>query len=448
MNLIELCRKLTAIDSSISHGTRDIAAAIAEVAVVWGLDAEIENEMLDGVENANVILRTKNSQRAQKQLLLVTHLDTEDPGEYARWIRTGANPYNASIDGDFIYGLGIADAKADLTCKLLAMKEFAENKFNELAPVFVGTFGLSSGMGAIRLIRKKKVRGQLALVSGPTQMRLATTGAGYAKVEVSIPFSIAERHYRNEHNLAENSVSQSKIFSRPSEKKISLDIFDNPIMKLIEYLKNMPEGITLIAADGGSSPAVEPESAFLELDIHAGASENVLEKLVKIREALIRFSAELKTVSADNQVGVFSTITLGTIRTFPDEIKLSGICRLIPTKKEEIYEHWLEKFRNDCESAGAQFRVLDFKPPFVTQPSSLYSKTLAEEMNLKSEQDPYCATLACTDANVLSRFGVESYVFGPGRLSGTPQVSHEKISVADLPRVQEFYTSIIRRLCK
>jgi len=450
LNHIELCRKLTAIDSSTSHGTRDIAVAIAELATSWGFLAEVESEVYGGIDNASVVIRPQGADTCPAHLLLSAHLDTDDPGEYASWVHTGANPFNASLDGDYLYGLGVADAKADLACKLIAMHDAARNKFAERAPIFAGTFGLSSGMGALRLIRKKKLptTQAIALVSGPTGMQIANTGAGYAKVEVSIPFSQSERRYRSDHIDAENSISQSKIFTRPNDKQISFELYDNPIIKLIEYIKQLPEGITLISADGGASSTSEPDSAYLEFDIQAGESDGVTSKLIRMGETLVRLSADLKSVSVDLDKKAYSSLTLGTLRTYPDDIKLSGVCRLVPTADRSLYDIWLENFRKDCEKIGAQFRLMDFKAPFANADIRGSIAQIREEATRIGTGTVLTTTLGCTDANVFTRFGIESYVFGPGEFLELPQPAQEKISILDMQRAEDFYKNVIRRICK
>src|SRR5690606_20577590 len=111
------CRKFIEIDSTPANGTLELARFAAEICREAGLYVEIQQETFNGVDQANVIVRPIEGRPAD-ELMLQTHLDTADPGSYALWTRTGANPFNASIYQDTLYGLGAASTKLDFLCKL------------------------------------------------------------------------------------------------------------------------------------------------------------------------------------------------------------------------------------------------------------------------------------------------------------------------------------------
>ncbi|OFZ19368.1 MAG: hypothetical protein A2Z20_01925 [Bdellovibrionales bacterium RBG_16_40_8] len=435
MSLIELSRKLVSIDSSISHGTCDIAEYVSETANQMGLVAEIMHENFNGIENANVLISTKTGS-SEKKLLFVSKLDTNDPGDYGRWVRTGANPFSASLDGDHMFGLGVADAKSDFACKLLALSECKEQKFGDISPVVVGTFGPASGAGAIKLIRRKKINMAGVLVGGPTQLRLASKGPGYAKVEISVPFSKQEKNYQAKHNLSEGSVSQSKIFTRQTNSMLSSDFFENPIFRLIDYLKNLPTGISIISIDGGVCADAKPDSAYLELDIIDSIQDSIIKKLIYIGEALKNLHADLK-----------DEMILGMIRTLPEEVKISGVCKLAPTQQIKSYEEAFEKLRRGCAATEASFRIVDYKPPFETNQNGFFYnflKDVAEELKFSAED---MLAPNCSEANVFQRLGAESIVFGPGDI-GQAHASLEHVSTGDLEKAKEFYKIIMERYCQ
>ena len=448
MNDLELCRKLISIDSSFSHGTGHIAAYIVELVKGFGLEIYVQNENHLGVPQANVIVKTPGD-NADKNLLLLSHLDTDSPGEYANWTHTGANPFNASINGDRLFGLGVTDAKADFACKLLALKRFKNKKFKRVSPVLVGTFGLSSGAGTIRLVRKNKWNVVGAAVGGPTDLKIATKGPGYAKVEISVPFSEEERFYKDQHNVSEVSISQSKIFSRQSEGTAITDLNKNPILKMMEYLNNLPEGVAIIAVDGGFSATSEPDTAFLEIDLANLKTNGVARKLTQLSALLMQLAAELKSNSDSGFNPPTSTVNVGMIRTHEDEIKLTGYCRLIPVNAQgrDIYDSWLEKLKQKCFGIGLQPRILDYKPPFSGQRTEFTDQVLSLVDNEKNYGE---ASQLCTEANVLSRLGVQSFVYGPGSaLPNSAQFIYDQsIKVGDIEKAQTFYCQLIERICE
>lgn len=447
MSIVELCRQLTAIDSSVSHGTRDIATFIGEQASQWGLNVDIQTESVNGIVNANVLVRPSSASENLSNLLLVSRMDTVDPGDYGYWVRTGANPFNASVDGEHMYGLGLADAKADLACKLVALREAQKSQFTKLYPAILGTFGLGSSSGAIRFIRKKALKLEAALVSAPTKLQVANKGPGYAKVEIAIPFSETEQSFREKHDLSEASVSQSKMFTRKTNGVIATDFNDNPLIKLIDYLKNIPSGMSIIGIEGGVNFETEPDSAFLELDLIDTVSTGVGAKLITIGESLKKLSLELKSVHDNQFEPPYSTITLGMARTYPEEIRLSGVCHLVPAEGRNVYENWLESLRQDCISTGASFRILDYRPPFVSRSDGAFMndlKNVSSELGLQKEQ---IAANRSTEANVFQRLGVESAVFGPGDLKSLKHASHEHVSSNELQLAVNFYKKLIERMC-
>lgn len=447
MNLVELCRSFTSIDSSISHGTKEISSYAHELAQAHGLHSEIFYENYNGVDNANVMI-TPVPFTGGKNILLSARLDTPDPGEYGRWVKNGANPFSASINGNEIYGLGIADAKADFVCKLAALKNTNKKKFSKAYPILLGTFGGASGAGAIRMARRKKMQIEKVLVGAPTQMTLASKGPGYAKVEIRIPFTEKEKKYRSVHDSAEGSVSQNKLFSRSKDALVGDMFLNNPILKLMEYLKKLPEGTAIISVDGGTSSESIPDTAYLELDLVEGMEDGILHRLIHIEESLRRLSIELKSVNDEDCVPPYSTITVGQIRTYPEEIKLSGICRLIPARGRDLYESWLDKLRLSCSQVGAEFQILDYKPPFATDTDGEYFKFLmniAESMKLNPK---ISAAVHCTEANVFHRLGAAVACFGPGDLQSDNLVSQEHIFIKDLEKTREFYEQVIERYCQ
>lgn len=447
MNLVEFCRQLTAIDSSISHGTCELAEFVARQAQGWGFAVDLQYENLNGIPNANVILRPEGT-LADNNLLLVSRMDTLDPGDYGYWVRTGANPFNASIDGENMYGLGLVDAKADLACKLLALRSVRLKKFKKKAPVLLGTFGLGSGIGAIRFIRKKAISVSAAIVGAPTQLRLARKGPGYAKVEISIPFSVDEIKNRERHDLSEASVSESKMFSRKSDGSLIQGFIDNPILRVIEYLKNLPEGMSIISIEGGVNSDAEPDSAVLEVDLSRSVTEGVGLKLIAIGEALKRLSAELKTVIDTDLSPAYSTVTVGTIRTLPEEIRISGVCRLVPAEGRNVYESWIEGLRQACANTGAMFHIIDYKPPFVAVSDEAFFKFAKSVLSDVGLNEDLIAAKRCTEANVFQRLGIESAIFGPGGYNNPAHASQEYVQVKDLERATEFYTKLIERYCQ
>lgn len=446
MNILEIGRRAVSIDSSISHGTKDVVEFLGSVATSLGLHVESWTEMHAGVENALIWITPQNA-TADKDLLLVSHLDTEDPGEYIKWTKTGANPFQASIDGENIFGLGTADAKFDFIAKMAALAKLNGHTFSKIRPVLAGTFGAESSQGITRLLRRKKFKAVGALVGRPTKLMLANRGPGYAMIEISIPFSGREREYRENHDVTENSHSQSKVFSSGNKHGLEPGFYDNPIVKMLEYVRNLPDGFALMSVDGGTSAETSPDMAFLELDLVDSFDDSILPKLKSLYEILRKFSGEFQSVRADGFEPAHSTFNIGQIRTFGEMVTLSGSCRIVPTVTKEIYDGWLSQLRDDCEKMGARFQIIDYKAPFVGSsegPLSVACRTAGQALGLSQERP---ATLTASEASFFQRIKCEAYVFGAGQSVGNTQIDNEHINMDDLGRAQAFYSQVIERFC-
>lgn len=110
MEFIDAAKALIAADSSPGQGTVEAIRFLQQLATSFGFRTTIQEDVSGGTAQANIFIEPSH---AAKKLLLETHLDTTSPGAFALWSKTGYNPFQASIRGDEIYGLGAADVKLD-----------------------------------------------------------------------------------------------------------------------------------------------------------------------------------------------------------------------------------------------------------------------------------------------------------------------------------------------
>ena len=66
------------------------------------------------------------------------------------------------------------------------------------------------------------------------------------------------------------------------------------------------------------------------------------------------------------------------------------------------------------------------------------------DVDLKAES---IKTTVCTEASVLSKLGIESFVFGPGAGQGNIDEPNESVALEDLNKATEFYKKVIERVC-
>lgn len=446
MTFIEACRKVVGLESTPSHGNREVAEFLGSLAKEMGFHVSYQSETLNGLEQANLIARPSADVPAE-EFMLQTHLDTVEPGNFGRWTKTQSNPFNATIYGDELYGLGVADTKLDMLCKLFAAKEFLNHDLS-LPIVLVGTYGAQSGMaGAVKLIRRKQVNAKKALVGEPTDLNIVHAGQGLAVVEISIPFSAEEMTYKSEHDLMESSSTQSKMFSGKAAHSSRPQLGENAIVKMLDYLVQLPSGLAVMDLDGGINFNSVPDSSVLEIDLVAGFKDPIVPKLAHVLERAKEVEAEFKQHSED-QMEV-PTMNIGMIRTFDDQVRVTGSCRMPHSVSEEEYQSWMGQLGEACTKVGGSFRVRDYKSAFHVKKSSEFLKGCMHELKpLSIGKDEPGVISTASEASVFARMGIECLVFGPGVSYGNSHAPNEVVKVSDLESATDFYKKCIKRFCQ
>ncbi|MBV2168178.1 MAG: M20/M25/M40 family metallo-hydrolase [Bdellovibrio sp.] len=447
MNFIEACRQFISIDSTPTHGNKELAKWAAAFCRQKGLHVEEQEEVVGDLPQVNVIARPQ-SERPGAEFLLQTHLDTVDPGPFSLWTETGANPFDAHIIDGKIHGLGAADVKLDFLCKLEALSSFGSNRQWRLPPVLVGTFGEESGMqGALKLIRKNKIAVKMALIGEPSNLQVINAAKGFASVEIRVPFSEQEMNYRQEHNLRESTSTQSKLFRGKAAHSSVPHLGESAIVKMLDAIMMLPDSVNIMEMDGGINFNTVPSHAFLEIDMVSTVESPISRKIANIYRAVKTLELEFLE-HKDNEFHPSSpTLNIGLVRTNEDDIQLSGTCRIPPIITQEIYEGWMDRLRGVCEENGASFRVNDYKKPFRTEMNSILVKGCLDELRAMGLNDQPISQASTNEASIFSRVGIECVCFGPGKREGNVHTPQEHVALADLEKAVEFYKRIIERFC-
>lgn len=448
MNFVETCRKLISLDSSPTNSTVELVDFLASIAREAGLFVEVMHEVQNGTTQANIIVRAERFEPGDKEFLLQTHLDTVDPGNFALWKKNDFNPFDAVIEDSKIYGLGAAEVKLDFLCKLNVLIKSKSKKFGTLKPVLVGTFGEETGMqGALRLIRKNKINAKYALIGEASNLNIIQAAKGFAIVEIRIPIGEEERNYKISRNHVESATTQTKVFSGKSAHSSTPHLGENAIQTMLEFLQKMPENLVLIEADGGNRLNMIPSQAMVELEVVSHVNDLCLIKLNKIYKVLKEVEYDMRQLQDKEFEPNFSTLSVGIIRTFDEDLLIGGSCRILPNVTQEQYEAWMIKIQKVCLESGAHFMITDYKRPFRTNENSVLVKTaqgILEKMGLDSK----CKTLASTnEASLFSRLGIECICFGAGIREGNVHTPEEHVKIEDLEKATHFYEEMIERFC-
>ena len=77
-DFVQECRKLIGFDTSPLQSTIEMVESMAKLARQFGLDVEIQNEIQNGIGQANILVRCQPFTPGDQEFLLQTHLDTVD----------------------------------------------------------------------------------------------------------------------------------------------------------------------------------------------------------------------------------------------------------------------------------------------------------------------------------------------------------------------------------
>jgi acetylornithine deacetylase/succinyl-diaminopimelate desuccinylase-like protein len=446
LDFLEACRKIISIDSSPHNGTAEVALFAAELCKQQGLFVDLQEGVLNGLRQINVIARPFE-QRPGDELMLQTHLDTVDPGSYGLWTETDKNPFNATIKAGKIYGLGVADVKLDFICKLFALKNISNEKLKS-PYVLVGTYGEETGMwGAKNLLLEKKVSAKRALLGEPSEMKIIYASNGLAVINIKIPFSIEERNHRQDHQSGEGTSSHSKIFRGKAAHSSTPALGENAISKLVQYLDQLPEGLAILTVDGGISHNTVPDQAMLEVELGRSFKESVARKFIRIFREMENISTEFMKFPSPDFDPNCPTMNIGLVRTNEDGVEMTASIRITPSVTREVMTGWLNRLQKFCASLNCEARLADYKSPSLTSLQSPLVKSCFEQIKDLGRMPMVATKSASNESSIYSLRGIECVVLGPGRSIGNSHCPNEQNTIEELEFAIRFYQGIVERLC-
>jgi acetylornithine deacetylase len=175
--LSELTKQLVAIDSVNPElipgaaGEAEIARFVADWLERAGLEVEVE-EVASGRPNVVGIVRGTGGGRS---LLLNAHTDTVG----VAGMEGGHEPY---VEGDRLYGRGAYDMKASLAAIMLAGAEAVRRRLRGDVVVTAVVDEEVASIGTEAVARRYRADG--AIVSEPTEMRVAVAHKGFVAFEI------------------------------------------------------------------------------------------------------------------------------------------------------------------------------------------------------------------------------------------------------------------------
>lgn len=449
MIFLDRARHWISLDTSPENGTGDAVKWIEKTALEEGLTVDVQQDMLNGLEQANVLVAPKNAliDNSQEIFLLQAHIDTVNPGSASMWVENQLNPYNLIIKEGYLHGLGVADVKLDFLCKLEALKNFKDIKQFKRSPLLLGTYAEEIGMhGMLKFIRRNKLNAKLALVGDSTNLNLVYATTGYAVVEIVIPFSDDEMNYRRKNDLSESATTQTRIF-RCKDPSQNQGIEENAVDKIFSYLLQMPEGVVLMDIEAGANFNTVPQHGILEIDLVSGVRDTMVQKLRILYYEILDMRTQFLLHTDEDFSPPHPTIHIGMIKTYSNHVSVFVFCRFPPVVGDEQYQVWLKKLDGISAKVSGQARVTDYKRPYRTQRDSVFANECQKILGEMELNAGFKTQANSNETSLLNRVGVDCMVFGAGVREGNVHTPLEKIKIEHVMKSIDFYTKAIERFC-
>jgi acetylornithine deacetylase len=258
-------------------GETEIAAFIAGWAQAAGLDVEVL-EATPG--RPSVVVRSRGT-GGGRTLLLCGHIDTVTVEGMTH------QPFDPRIDGDRLYGRGAYDMKAGVAAALVACRDAAALGLRGDVVVAAVADEEHASRGVQEVLRS--ITADAAIVTEPTESRVAVAHKGFVWIEVDIPGRAA--HGSRPHLGEDAIVKSGPLLTGIGELDAALSAREHPLLgrgsvhaSLIaggEELSSYPARCT-ISLERRTLPG--ESGADAEAEIAARLPEGAVQRTLLVRE--------------------------------------------------------------------------------------------------------------------------------------------------------------------
>ncbi|MCS6837443.1 MAG: M20/M25/M40 family metallo-hydrolase [Bdellovibrionaceae bacterium] len=458
MGLLELLRILVTTPSTWEHGSAEIAQRILEVAHSLGLHVTSFPEAHRDRMEFNVMVTPFALDHAiwknTPVLLLLNHLDTRLGLHRALWKENQGNPFQIVIHDGAYWGLGVAEQKADLACKLLALRDWHQMVSHhttvscQKVPIWVGTFGHYQGFrGLQRWLRHNRFRIDQVWVGHPTELQIIPMSNGYARVEIRVMYEEDELQALGE-GFFHESHSSSRLFQLTPGSSLKFDENSELFTALINYFRELPTNTALLDLEGGRQFNVPPHQIYAEVDLVTGKLRfPVIQKLINLFDGFSGLHEKFKKNRNARYVPEHLTFNVGVMRRQESYLLLDSIVRIPPHVTPEELKSWEKEARKLVSQNGCQFFISDYKPPYDYSDlfSEFYQKAQSQLRSLYPQDfQPSAAALGLShEGCFLARQNIPIAAFGPGESVSNLHSPGERVSIREVDIAYQFYRSWI-----
>ncbi len=489
--LLEEAKRLIRINSVSSNGNEELSNFVHKMIEDRGMKAVLQpvTHSLESISKRqfNVIGILGDplvDKKTRKGLLLLSHLDTVDPGLLDNWTETAQDPFAATVREGRVYGLGVAEGKIDFLCKLYAIDRYRERKLK--MPVYlVGTCGAEQGMfGAKYLIKSMALNPKYVLVGEPTDLHLVRTHKCMAVFRASIDYQLVERDARGFNRRIDlMSFGRAAHGSTPN-------LGENAILQAVDFLQHAVDSgfdLRFTRMEGGNTKNKVPDRARIEFYLTSHQFEDFKrffretakaqgkEKafraelgglgdtgvrflpdtlypcFMELIQFLRTFSEEVRGRSNPAFEPSHATINLGQVQQRPTGMDLFFEVRLLPDHSTEEVE---KRILQGVQAIAARYPNMNVtaqrertNPALDTPADREWVKVFTEALAVAGLPTEAGAKSTSTEAALFQQAGYDALVFGPGAPIGNSHGPNEHLLLEQIDRGIAFYSKLIEKVC-
>jgi len=455
LDTTEIARRLIAIRSTPAEGNLEIAQYVAGLMADVGLDVDLRETTFLDLPQANVLGTV--GPPGDHDLLVNVHLDTVPAGDHALWTRCPDGPFALAEDGEWCYGLGVADTKLGLIPVLQAIEALDLTKLRSRLTV-VGSFAEEIGLaGAKHLAAKEPPQARYAIATEPTELEIVHAHKGLAAFEATLTASDLP-------DVALGDTLYRTVVPGRSAHSSTPHLGLNALGKALQTISHAHEPIVVCALRGGTALNVVPESAEIltarPLRGPSSTSEPVpANDAVPVGESLVPALADLAEVlhgipmrwpgvEAFDPPRMTHNLAVAEIDERGARIRFEF--RPVPgVERDDLLlavEDAAEGIREWYPKVDVDVSCTRFTPPTVTPEDSALAAAMPASLAEAGLPEKFATKAGSTEASVYAGLGMEAVVFGPGRAVGNTHRPNERLRKRELGAGARFYEALFRRL--
>ncbi len=418
---LEWMEKIIRINSITHLSNEELVRFLYPLLKETGLQITEQRVMENGTEFKNLIAFNQ-APDSPNLLVLNTHLDTVSYGSREDWTKTGGDPFKFTRVRDRVYGLGTADVKLDILCKIWAARH-AKPWSRPFA--IVGTFGEERALnGAQALLGGKQVSPRYALVGEPSNLELIYAHKGH--IILSFALSLG---------TTAGEVSAKKWRGK-SAHSATPDLGDNAILKALTDIRK--RGYAIVDIDGGSGSNKVPDRC--EAKLTPGPSDGTV-RLFRCLEKLEDIGRELRKRRDTRFNPPVTTQSLNLASTQGNEVHFTMDVRTLP---DVDMNKLVGRLTRAVESEKGRILSVVQDPPLKGNRNGKFIQAAEKALKAAGASPVKKTKATSTEASLYNLAGAEAIVFGPGISTGNVHRPNEHNSLRQMQIATRFYHNMIQ----